>query len=94
MSSTRAQTKVSRSAKCDELLNKVNSSKINAEVKEIFKLFVTLFSSLQLERESTISGLRDKLETLESKYTELVDKIESHDDAISNLNNKMSVEKK
>ena len=49
----------------EEVIQKINSSKITSETKEIFKLFLTLFSSLQLERDSTISTLNEKVSALE-----------------------------
>ena len=60
----------------EEVIQKINSSKITSETKEIFKLFLSLFSNLQLERDSTISTLQEKISAMEIESVEMSRKFE------------------
>ena len=68
--------KSTSSSPAEEVILKINSSKITSETKEIFKLFLTLFSNLQLERDSTISTLKEKISALELECVDLTRKID------------------
>ena len=58
--------------KPEELTAKINSSKITNETKEILKLFVALFSNLQLE---TMKNIDKKVSDLDTKNKALQDEI-------------------
>ena len=77
----------------EELVTKITNSKMSTETKEIFKLFVSMFSTLQLERDNRISSLDQKVNELDSRNQVLEQKIEtiqSHTvSEISKLNDKV-----
>lgn len=51
----------------DELLQKINTSSAPKETKEIFKLFLALFSTIKNERSTTISTLQERVAALEAE---------------------------
>ena len=53
--------------KPDDLTAKIISSKITSETKEILKLFVAMFSTLQLERDTRIKNIDMKVVYLDNK---------------------------
>ena len=71
----------------EELVTKISNSKMSSETKEIFKLFVSMFSTLQLERDNRISSLDQKVNELQSRNQVLEQKMEISQ---SNTVNEMS----
>ena len=51
----------SKSQPADELIDRINSSKMSSETKEIFKLFLTMFSILQLDLENKVPELTKQI---------------------------------
>ena len=60
----------------EEVIHKINSSKITSETKDILKLFLNLLSNLQLERDSTITTLKEKVSALELETGEMTRKLQ------------------
>ena len=57
MVETRLGKRTMPSVKPDELTAKINSSHISSETKEILKLFMAMFSTIQLDRDNKIKDL-------------------------------------
>ena len=53
--------------KHEDLTAKINSSKITSETKELLKLFVAMFATLQLERDNKIKNIDKKVVDLDKK---------------------------
>ena len=71
----------------DELLQKINTSSAPKETKEIFKLFLALFSTIKNERSTTISTLQERVAALEAE----AESNRTHcDNAIRTLQEKVS----
>ena len=71
-----------------------NSSHISSETKEILKLFMAMFSTIQLERDNKIKDLDKKVTSIQSTTTalekEISDVKESTDHQMSILRNEIS----
>ena len=80
--------------KPDELTAKINSSHISSETKEIMKLFIAMFSTIQLDRDNKIKDLDKKVTSIQSTTTalekEISDITESTDHQMSILRNEIS----
>ena len=61
MVETRQGKKTMLCVKPEELTAKINGSHISTETKEILKLFVALFSTIQLDRDNKIKDLDKKV---------------------------------
>ena len=61
--------------KPEELTAKMNSSKITNETKKLLKLFVAMFSTQQLERDTKIKNIDKKGGDLDNKNRALQDEI-------------------
>lgn len=62
--------------KPEDLSARINSSHMNSETKEILKLFLAMFTSLQLERDSKIKTIEKKMTEIQSKNTNLEKELE------------------
>ena len=71
MVETRLGRKTMPSVKPDDLTAKINSSHITTETKEILKLFMAMFSTIQLERDNKIKELDQKVASIQSTNTAL-----------------------
>ena len=61
--------------KPEYLTAKIKSSKITSETKELIKLFVAMFSTLLLERDTNIKNIDKKVTDLYKKNKALQDEI-------------------
>ena len=77
----------------DDIVSKLNFSKMSVETKEIFKMFLALFSNLQLERDSKITALNNKVDGMESRSKSIEQKVENfeiqYNQTISTLQDKL-----
>lgn len=73
-----------------DLLSKLESSKIAAETKELFKLLVALFTSLQSDKESKLVALTSKINSLELQTDQLTEKCDELYSDNTELKNKIS----
>ena len=94
MVETRLGKKTMPSVKPEELTAKINSSHISTETKEILKLFMAMFSTIQLDRDNKIKDLDRKVTSVQSTTTALEKEIsdikESSDHQISILRDEIS----
>ena len=82
-----------------DLMDKIGRTKIHCEIKEILKLFVTILTTVQHERDTTVSRLTNKTTVLESDKKTLEEKINTLNNdfsaAISHMEDKIqSLEQK
>ena len=83
-SNTRASSQAMASkSSFKDLIDKIGRTKIDCEIKEILKLFVTILTTVQQERDTSVSTLTNKVTALESENKSLEEKIHS-------LNNEFS----
>ena len=68
--------------KPEDLTARINSSQINSETKEILKLFLAMFTSLQLEHDLKIKTLEKKITEIQSKNVNLKKDLDYYKEAI------------
>ena len=74
-STTRANTQAMASkSPFNDLMDKIGRTKIDCEIKEILKLFLTFHTTVQHERDTTVSTLTSKVTVLETENKTLEDK--------------------
>ena len=67
-STTRANTEAMASkSPIEDLMDKIGHTKVDCEIKEILKLFVTILTTAQHERDITASTLTSKITALKSE---------------------------
>ena len=52
-------------------MDKIGCTKIDCDIKEILKLFVTILTTVQQERDTSVSNLTNKVTALESENKSL-----------------------
>ena len=66
-------------------MDKIGHAKIDSEIKETLKLFVTILTTVQHEKDTTVSTLRSKITVLESEKKTVEEKIKSINNDFSNI---------
>ena len=98
MSGTRpARCKMATTPKKENIISKITSSSLSKETKDIFKLFIAFFSSLQLDKDPKVAELDEKFLEFENKNALLANRVEElmstkeeSSKRISNLESKLS----
>ena len=62
--------------KKEDVISKVTNSSLSKETKDIFKLFIAFFSSLQLDKDPKVAELDKKFLELENKNALLANRVE------------------
>ena len=93
-STTRANTQAMASkSPIKDLMDKIGRTKIDCEMQEILKLFVTILTTVQPERDTTFSTLTSKITGLESENKILEEKINRSNndfsDTVSHMEDKI-----
>ena len=77
MSGTRpTRSKMAPTPKKEDLISKIASSSMSKETKEILKLFLALFSSLQTDKDPKVAELDEKFLELENRHVLLTNRVE------------------